>query len=210
MFFVCCGMAEVVALHCYPSCCVVTNCKLFLFPCARFLAYAWWQQVQLTDIKALKETQEKIQIEVDRLAAENNRLAKNIDEMSETVQDLKDVENALDVITQKQGQSVDALKEQVAMARQNLERMEMNLQGAVLNNLIDLISNSDVDGDSIVDAEETDGLLANLQNMSGVEVDVPKFRAAIVGKEHREILSLVRNLLDSNIPNEEKIIKLTH
>ena len=183
---------------------------MFLFICARFLAYAWWQQVQLTDIKALKETQEKIQIEVDRLAAENNRLAKNIDEMSETVQDLKDVENALDVITQKQGQSVDALKEQVAMARQNLERMEMNLQGAVLNNLIDLISNSDVDGDSIVDAEETDGLLANLQNMSGVEVDVPKFRAAIVGKEHREILSLVRNLLDSNIPNEEKIIKLTH
>ena len=46
--------------------------------------------------------QEKIQIEVDRLAAENNRLAKNIDEMSDTVQDLKDVEDALEVITKTQ------------------------------------------------------------------------------------------------------------
>ena len=147
---------------------------------------------------------------MDRLAAENNRLAKNIDEMSETVQDLKDVENALTLITEKQGQSVDALKEQVEQARQNLNRMEENLQGAVCTNLVDLIWNSDLDGDNIVDPEEADGLMRNLEHMSGVEVDEPKFRAAIVGKGHREIMTLVKNLLDENIPDEEKIIKLSH
>lgn len=170
--------------------------------------YAYWQQVQLTDIKALQETQEKIQVEVDRLAAENNRLAKNIDEMSDTVQDLKDVEDALEIITKTQGQTVEAFAEQVQENRSILAKMQDNLTGTVLNNLLSLIFSSDTNQDEIVNEHEVDVLVDRIGAMSGVEINEPKLRAAIVGKHTAAVMDLIKNLLQSDLPDEEKIFKI--
>lgn len=224
--------------------------------------YAYWQQVQLTDIKALQETQQKIQQEVgkfikpirkiwltkkddsfpfrtpcefwktiryfhfphcisfmrllrwfvrpwsDRLTAENNRLAKNIDEMSNTVQDLKDIEDALEVITKTQGQTVDAFAQQVEKSREILKGMQSNLKTNVLQNLISLVLGSDVNQDNIVNETEVDELIRRIGNMTGVEIHEDKFRAAVVNKHVNAVMDVIKNLLQDDLPEDERIFVL--
>lgn len=171
--------------------------------------YAYFQQTQLTDIKALQETQQKIQIEVDRLAAENNRLARNIDEMSETVQGLKDVEDALEVITKTQGQTVEAFAEQVEENRKILGGMQKNLKANILQNLLSLVFGSDTNQNDVVDESEVDDLARRIGNMSGVELHEDKFRQAIVGKEVSAVMDIVQNLLREDLPDEERIFVIS-
>lgn len=88
--------------------------------------YAYWQQTRLTDIKALKETHEAIQVEVNRLHAENERLAKSIGDLGATVQRLEDVEVALETINKTQGKSVSAFAEQVEKNKEILNSMKVS------------------------------------------------------------------------------------
>ena len=94
--------------------------------------YAYYQQTKLTDIVALKETHEAVKREVDRLTAENARLNETVGDLSDTIDRLEDVEQALDVITQTQGQSVAAFAEQVKENRNILGQMQKNLRANVL------------------------------------------------------------------------------
>jgi hypothetical protein len=87
--------------------------------------YAYWQQTRLTDIKALQETHEAIQVEVDRLHVENGRLTSSIGELSVTVEKLEDVEKALDAISQTQGKSITLFTEQVEKNKEILKGMKV-------------------------------------------------------------------------------------
>ena len=57
--------------------------------------YAYYQQTKLTDILALKETHEAVRREVDRLSQENRRLNETVGELSDTIDRLEDVEQAM-------------------------------------------------------------------------------------------------------------------
>ena len=142
---------------------------------------------------------------MDRLAAENNRLARNIDEMSDTVQGLQDVENALEIITKTQGQNVAVFAEQVKDNREILKRMQQNLKANVLQNLLSLVFGSDTNQDNIVNDNEADDLVRRIGNMSGVEVHESKLREAIVGKEVSAVMDVIRNLLASDNLAEDRI-----
>jgi predicted PurR-regulated permease PerM len=109
--------------------------------------YAYWQETRLTDIKALQETERAILAIVESLRVENQRLTKSVDEMTETVTKLDDVENALSVITQTQGNAVETLSKQVQECKDNLERMQSNVKGRILRNLLSLLQRIDTDGD---------------------------------------------------------------
>jgi hypothetical protein len=87
--------------------------------------YAYWQQTRLTDIKALQETHEAIQVEVDRLHAENERLSTSIEELSATVGRLEDVQLALDTISKTEGKSISVFSEQVEKNKEILKNMKV-------------------------------------------------------------------------------------
>lgn len=147
---------------------------------------------------------------LDRLTAENNRLAKNIDEMTESVQGLKDVEDALEVITATQGRTVDTFAKQVETSREQLKKMQQNLQANVLSNLLELVFGSDTNQDNIVNESEYDVLVNRIKNLSGVQVHEDKFREAIVGKEVSAVIDIIKNLLAQDIPDEERIFVIEH
>uniref|UniRef100_A0A7S2YGC3 Uncharacterized protein n=1 Tax=Entomoneis paludosa TaxID=265537 RepID=A0A7S2YGC3_9STRA len=167
--------------------------------------YAYWQQVQLTDIQALQETEKKIHAEVDRLSMENKRLAHNIDEMSDSVQGLKDIGDALDVITQRQGQSVDVFRDQVAEQRKILASMQNNLTAKIIDNLLSLAFGADQNDDQIIDPKEADDLIRHIQNMSGVQVKEDMFRDAISGQTADKVIDIIDNLLKDDMPEEERM-----
>lgn len=141
--------------------------------------YAYYQQTQLTDIKTLQETQEALKEEVDRLTVENDRLGASVKDLTQTVDKLEDTEQALDILTKTQGQSVSTFADQVKENRDILRKMQGNLRANVLQNIISVLIRSDTDGDFIIDDAEIDDLCGRLQRMNGVTVHEDKIRKVI-------------------------------
>mmetsp|Transcript_30998 Transcript_30998/g.45545 ORF Transcript_30998/g.45545 Transcript_30998/m.45545 type:complete len:259 (+) Transcript_30998:210-986(+) len=173
--------------------------------------YAYWQQTRLTDIAALKETHEAVQREVDRLAAENERLHKNVEDLSNTVDRLEDVEQALDVITETQGQSVEAFAEQVEENREILNQMQKNLRANVLQNLLSVIIRSDTDQDFTIDESELDDLVRRIKRINGCELNEDRFRKAILdnGGSLQAVMDVAKNLLSNDTDKDNEIFTLT-
>ncbi|CAJ1936684.1 unnamed protein product [Cylindrotheca closterium] len=167
--------------------------------------YAYYQQTKLTDIRTLKETAEKVKVEVDRLKNENNRLSNNIDELGSTIDDLKEVENALTVITSTQGASVSAFEKQVEENKEILSNMKKSTQGRIIQNLISILYRGDEDADDLIDAGEVDKVMAGIEKISGVDVREDKLREALTGKSIDSVIEIVKNLTDDNITDDERI-----
>lgn len=153
----------------------------------------------------MQETEKKIHAEVDRLSAENKRLAHNIDEMSESVQGLQDIGDALETINQQQGQSIDTFAQQVAEQRNILNSMQSNLSAKIIDNLLSLAFGADQNDDQMIDPQEADDLIRHIQNMSGVTVHEQKFRDAITGQTADKIIDIIENLLREDLPDEERM-----
>lgn len=168
-------------------------------------AYSYQQQTLLTDIRTLKETEEALRAQVDRLQAENLRLAKNIDDMKGSLDELDDIEDALEEITKLQGQNVEMFEKQIEENKKILQSMEMDVQTQVLNNLQDVLDKCDEDGDMIIDEEEVDKILKSMDSIPGVDVVEERFRAAFTGKDQGAAIKVIQNLFDENIPEEERI-----
>jgi len=171
--------------------------------------YAYYQQTKLTDIRTLKETAEKVKVEVDRLKHENNRLSGNIDELGSTIDDLKEVEHALEVITSTQGASVSTFEKQVEENKEILRKMKKSTKGRVIQNLISILYRGDEDADDLIGPEEVDKVMAGIEKISGVDVREDKLRAAISGKSIDSVIEVVKNLTDDTITDEERIFLVT-
>lgn len=91
---------------------------------------------------------------MDRLGRENNRLHDTVEDLTNTVDRLEDVEQALDVITQTQGQSIAAFEEQVSDNRDILNKMQSNLKANVLQNLLQVVIKSDQDENLQIEEHE--------------------------------------------------------
>ncbi len=169
--------------------------------------YAYYQQTKLTDIIALKETHEAVKREVDRLQSENVRLNETVGELSDTIDKLEDVEQALDVITQTQGQSVAAFAEQVKENRDILGQMQKNLRANVLQNLLQVVIRSDQDDNMTIEEDEIDDLISRIQKINGVEVREGRFKDAIMssGGSLSSVMDIIKNLMADDVSREDEI-----
>jgi len=173
--------------------------------------YVYWQQSQLADIQALKETHEAMTREVDHLGSENDRLEGVVKELSETVTKLEDVEAALDVLTNAQGESVDEFRKQVEENKKVLKKMEKNLKGNVLQNMLSVIVRCDKDGDFTIDEAEMDDLIDRIGNINGITLYEDRFRKVIKesGGSLKSVMGVVRSLLMDEESDAEPIFTLS-
>merc|ERR1711915_134748 len=146
----------------------------------------------------------------NRLSAENERLGASVAELGETVDELEHVEQCLDVITQTQGQSVDAFAEQVAENREILARMQKNLKANILQNLLSVVIRSDGDGSMTIEEDEIDGLIKRIRDINGVLIDDNLFRKAVLenGGSLQAVMDVVKDLIAGNNDSESEIIKI--
>lgn len=172
--------------------------------------FMYYQQTQLTDIQALQETHEAFAAQLNDLNESNERLKHEIDELKGTVKGLEDVEEALDVITNMQGQSVAAFEEQVEEQRGILQQLRSNMKGEFMNNILNVMRRSDDDGDMKIDPEEVDGLVAKLNDISGGTLVEDRFRAIIAESDGsmRSVLKLIRSVMRADTPEDEQIFIL--
>lgn len=146
---------------------------------------------------ALQETHKALSEQVDRLSRENKRLHDTVVELSDTVDRLEDVEQALDVITQTQGQSIAAFEEQVKDNKDILAKMQSNLKANVLQNLLQVVIRSDKDENMTIEEHEIGDLINRIKRINGVEVHEDKLRERITksGGSLQCVMDIIRNLM---------------
>jgi hypothetical protein len=167
--------------------------------------YCYYQQTKLTDIRALQETKKAISEQVNQLTMENKKLIQNINDLTVSIDRLHEIDEALRVLTDTQGQSIDTFAKQVQANQEVLRQMKTNVKANVLQNLLSVILRSDVDQDMTMDASEMDSLIRRIQNISGVTVKEAQFRAAVQNQSIASIMEIVKNLLKPDLPESERI-----
>jgi len=169
--------------------------------------YAYYQQTKLTDILALKETHEAVKRNVDRLSSENVRLHDTVGGLSNTVDKLEDVEQALDVITQTQGQSVATFAEQVKENRDILGQLQKSLRANVLQNLLQVVIGSDQDQNDQIEEHEVDDLIQRIININGVEVREDLFKEAIRSSKGSlsAVMDIIMNLMAEDNSGDDQM-----
>mmetsp|Transcript_741 Transcript_741/g.1341 ORF Transcript_741/g.1341 Transcript_741/m.1341 type:complete len:253 (+) Transcript_741:141-899(+) len=169
--------------------------------------YSYYQQTKLTDIIALKEAHEAVRREVDRLAGENIRLNEKVGDLSETMDKLEDVEQALDVITQTQGQSVATFKEQVKENRDIWNQLQKQLRANVLQNLLQVVIRSDQNDDMQIEEYEINPLIERIKKINGVEVREDRFRERIIssGGSLQSVMDIIKTLMADESGGEDGI-----
>jgi glutaredoxin 2 len=171
--------------------------------------YAYWQQTRLADIKALEKTQHAIQAEVDKLQAENHGLARNVREVTTSLQHLEDVQQALGAITSTQGASIDIFRRQLKENKKILKQMQSNIKATVLQNLLSVMLRTDTNGNLAIDDEEFSALIRRIQNISGVKVNEARFRTAVAGMSLEAVMGVVKDLLLEQSPVDERVFELS-
>lgn len=86
----------------------------------------------------------------------------------------------MDTLQSVQGASLDKLERQLQESRNIYNRMKSNLQGEILNNLIDIALACDEDQDMMLSDEEIDGAITRLESIHGIDVDNEGVRKAII------------------------------
>jgi len=172
--------------------------------------YAAHQQRQITDIQALKETLTGLQMEVDQLEFENKRLGGNVDDLTNTVDRLEDVEEAFKTLTQTQGQNVKSFADQVEENKEILAKMKKNFRSSALQNLLSIIIKCDEDHSLTIDEEETEGLIRKIKNTRGIILREDALRDTLrkSGGSLDSVIGAVKNLMmDKSVKNPIFTIK---
>jgi hypothetical protein len=157
--------------------------------------YVYYQQTKLTDINAVKATYEAVKREVGRLSAENRRLHDTMGDLKHTIQNLEDMETALDVITGTQGHSVETFAEHVEESEEILVQMQKNLKAHVLQNLLQVIIRHDRNHDMLIEEKDISDLVRRIREINGVEVVEEEFRELVIksGGKLASIMDIIKN-----------------
>lgn len=75
---------------------------------------------------------------------------------------------------------MDDLERQLNETKKIYEKMQQNLQGDVLNNLIDIALACDQDADMVLSDKEIDDAIARLEKIHGIDVDNEGVRKALI------------------------------
>ena len=162
-----------------------------------------------------RKTLNEMREEVNRFAAENEKLKKHNDELEENTKKLQVVEKQLEDLAVLQGESVDELSKQVREYREIQEKIEGNVKKQIIQNLISVIFTADNDRDFLIDDTEIDGLKYRLGAIEGADFSEENFSKALIKADCDKgtcsiqvVIEVLRNLNDQDCPEEESIFMI--
>lgn len=158
--------------------------------------YAAFQQRKITEVEALKETNEVMQGEVTHLTAENSRLQAQVQQIEKSVANLSQLEDTLEAVAALQGESIKKLEEQLNESKEILANMSQNRKAVILQNLVSVLLATDGNQDMLLSDEEIDDLIHNLESINGVELKEDLVRKTIIdsGRSVAAVMEVARNV----------------
>merc|ERR1712151_534110 len=115
---------------------------------------------------------------VNKFGDENKKLTSSVDDLEEHVSALKEVENGLREVANKQGMQLDELNELIAENKRINKELKKVLRASALQRIFALLIECDVDGDYKLSGQELTRFAMGLTQIE----DTPMDTAELVGK----------------------------
>jgi hypothetical protein len=180
-----------------------------------FLApYAAYQKRTLVKLGGLRGQQNQLRTSVNALFHQNRTLHDSVDKLTNAVTQLEDVTQELDTIAVAAQTNVNTLV-QICNENAILQcKIKKNLEQEVIQNVMTVVVNADSNQDWTLGPSEMELLVMRLKAMPGIEFDETNYRKATSSSEKGdtmtlvEIMSILRNLLDDTVAEEDNIFHL--
>lgn len=169
-------------------------------------SYAFYQQTQITTMVISKQKIMKLEKDVVRLKGENTRMSYVVDELDGRVEDLLDVEDALEMIAASENQSVEELEKDAYLNRQIAAKIEHCAETSAIETLISSIY-SRQDSEIAFSEEEVATMIQKFRAIKGLTVNEDRLRDAVLSKKTESIIDMLQNLVDEDIPLKKQIFR---
>jgi FtsZ-binding cell division protein ZapB len=162
--------------------------------------YCVYQERKITDIKALKETNQRLEYEVSQLSSSNETLNLQNNQIEASLKRLKESQDALLYLKSSKKASIQDLEKQVEQSEATLALMKMNQINELVDNIFDVMLAVDTDGDFKLSDKEISMLTSRLEGIHDIQIDGSLFKRKIIeaGRDMNAVLSLISDLLNGN------------
>lgn len=174
--------------------------------------YSALQEQKITDCKAMRETNMVMEIEMNNLKYNNERLSEENGKLQASVERLVDVKEAYVQCQKMENVSIQALETQLRESQHTLQLMKNNHIDEVVQNIIDVMLAVDVNQDVTLSDEEIDIMTKRVEKINHVEINDEAFKRKIIeyGRDIFAVATLLQELMDDdpNTAPEEDGVKI--
>jgi hypothetical protein len=158
---------------------------------------------------ALRKVQNDLRHSVNDFADTNVELAANTTRMEQKLVPLKASEAMLEVIAQKSGTSANKLRDLVKDNQQTLDEMNVALKEDVIQDMMEVVLQSEHDTDGKFADVELKRLLLRLKGLPSIEVDEDKFmKRAQMHRSVSDVFGILKTIYD-DLPEGDRIITIS-
>lgn len=168
--------------------------------------YSAYKERQLTRLPALRQLNNYLREDANKLESAVDALGQEIDELRPEAERAADVEGQLKMIAEEQGKNTDTLVELVEENGRIVKEMQDNLRQVIVQDMLKIVMSSDRNNDGTFSENET-GMLALKISMQlqeeDVEFDQEKFKKVVKKNPTMgQIIKIVKRLVPSAADEE--------
>ena len=184
--------------------------------------YAHYQQTKVVQVVTMKRKSEFLKREILRLKGDNNRMNYFVEELEGRVEDLLDVEDALEIVSRPGDASINALQKDADTNLNWVCKMDDSVKTRAIETLVASICRKQVDREAspedgvdvslLISEEDNQKILKDLQNIVGLSVNESRWRETVFGSGSNNavesIIDVIQNLLDDELPAMNRIFHM--
>ncbi len=162
--------------------------------------YSALQEQKITDCKAMRETNMVMELEMNNLKYNNERLREENEKLHAAVERLNDCKDVYATCQSMKNVSITELEAQLKDSRRTYALMKNNHMDDVIQNITDVMLAVDMDNDMTVSDDEIDRLTKQIEKINNVEIDDEAFKLKIIeyGRDFFAIGRLLEELMDDD------------
>jgi hypothetical protein len=185
---------------------VNTSCLLTML----LAPYAAIQKRTLRGLGGMRGQQNQLRSSVNAISEQNRILHNSVEKLETEVTKLEHVEEELGEIAKSAQTNVNRLVQIVSENAILQAKIKLHLEQQVIQNVMTIVVTADSNRDWTLCKAEMEMLVMRLKAMPGIEFDEANFRK-VCRKDSltvAEIMNVLRNLLDDDVPEEDNIFHL--
>lgn len=162
----------------------------------------------IVPLLALRKVQNDLRHKVNDFAELNEQLKTNVTKLEGELVPLKECQTKLDSIAKKSGSNANKLRALVKENQVTLDSMNLNLKEDIIQDMMEVVLQSERSEDGHFDDQELKRLLLRLKGLPSIEVNEEKFmKRAQMHRSISDVFGVMKTIYD-DLPEEERIFTI--
>lgn len=175
-----------------------------------FAFYSASLAAAIKDADSINQIQNQMRQEINQVSHENDALEENTEKLGDEADRVAEMDEKLRIIAEAQGTNVEKLVDLVRENHTSLKQMKALIKAQTAQQLVELVMESDQDGDYIINDEECELLILKMKNFrSYIQVHEKNFRDAMKksGGSLQGVMNIVKTIVldDDEVAEDEKV-----